>query len=64
MLKLKCKKHPKYAGKVSPRCSCAACYDIWVIRRNCEVNRTVTIIESTPREHPYEAAAHDSHKDH
>jgi hypothetical protein len=39
MLKLKCRKHPRYTGLQSPRASCPPCYELHVIRNQAFANR-------------------------
>lgn len=63
MLKLKCKKHPQYAGKQSPRAACSACIDLWNIRQKVEMWRVITIVEPHPKEKPFiEETKHDEDK--
>ena len=39
MLTLKCKKHPRYTGKESPRAGCNQCYWLYIVRVQAEINR-------------------------
>lgn len=49
MLKLKCQKHPRYTGMISPRASCQPCITIHHIRLMAEGGR-VTIVSAPPKE--------------
>lgn len=48
MLKLKCPKHPQYAGKQAPRCSCEPCQALYKMRFTAYAER-LTIVEPKPK---------------
>jgi hypothetical protein len=53
MLKLKCAKHPRYAGKESPRAACHPCQVLYDVRiRAFEAH--LKVVESHSKEHPYD----------
>jgi len=43
MLVLKCPKHPRYNGTVSPRAACDPCIALWEIRMKAEVRRVIVV---------------------
>lgn len=42
MLTLRCRKHPRYNGKESPRASCLQCLFIYHARRDAQLNHVQT----------------------
>ena len=43
MLKLKCKKHPRYTAKLSPKCSCLPCQELYELRLRAEQEGLVVV---------------------
>ena len=44
MLKLRCKRHPRYSGVQSPRAGCEGCVYLWEVR-NKAFERRLEIVE-------------------
>ena len=62
MLKLKCKKHPKYSGQMAPRASCEPCQYIFNARALAYTNHVV-VVAASPKEHPFVAAGSEARHD-
>ena len=43
MLVIKCPKHPRYNGTISPRASCPMCIQLHVVRLNAIADRLVVV---------------------
>ena len=50
MLKIRCPKHPRYNGLISPRASCEPCMKLYRIRLECLVNRIEIVDKDRPKE--------------
>jgi hypothetical protein len=59
MLKLKCKKHPKYSGQVAPRASCSPCQYIFNARVLAYQNHVIVVVPQPKREGEAKEAVHD-----
>jgi len=44
MLKIRCKKHPRFSGVQSPKASCEACIYLWEVR-NKAFERRLEVVE-------------------
>lgn len=53
MLKLKCPKHPRFAGKTSPRASCPVCIELYQLRLRA-IREHVVVVEATKAEATHE----------
>lgn len=42
MLTLRCRKHPRYTGKESPKASCPQCMFLWQVRQDAAINHVQT----------------------